>query len=453
MIYRSLALAGMAIFYILYFVKLFSQKKKGIEVYKLASKDSKQKGSVVEAILKIVTIILPVIELISIIVGRSYLPIMGKVIGVYLITAGDLVFLNALVAMKDSWRVGVAKEDTERKLVTKGIYAFSRNPAFLAFDLIYIGIVLMYCNIPLIILSVFAIVILHLQILSEEKFLESIKKEEYLEYKKSTGRYLGYKGFSFQSVRMFAYFFLFLWCVFYIITLVFYAGIFLSWIWIWIIIGAFALLRFLMLKASIDRDKRLRVPKPVKIIYYTLFFISLFVFIFVESNIFMSMNATPKKDLKYVIVLGAGLNGSTPSIPLVKRIEEGYAYMSENPDTLLIASGGKGFNESISEAECIKNELVKRGIDEDRIILEDKSTSTIENLKFSMEIIGDKETEVGIITNSFHEYRAKLIAKSVGYENAYSVPATTLFPVGIHYMLREFFGVVRLWMELRQIVF
>ena len=70
-----------------------------------------------------------------------------------------------------------------------------------------------------------------------------------------------------------------------------------------------------------------------------------------------------------------------------------------------------------------------------------------------MEIIGDKSANVGIITNSFHEYRALLIAKEVGYENAYSVPAVTLFPVGIHYMLREFFGVVRLWMKFGHVVF
>ncbi|MBQ4275964.1 MAG: YdcF family protein [Lachnospiraceae bacterium] len=453
MIYRSLALAGMAIFYILYFFKLFSQKKKGIDTYKLGKKSDKKKESKTETALKICTFILPVIELVSIIVGRSYLPIMGKVLGVYLIIGGDVIFLYALVSIKDSWRVGVGSDETDRKLVTNGIYAYSRNPAFLAFDLIYIGVVLMYCNIPLIVFTLLTIIMLHLQILNEEKFLESIKKEEYLEYKKHTGRYIGYKEFSFQSVRMFAYFFLFVWCIFYIITLVCYAGIFLSWIWIWLLIGAFAFLRFMMLKLTIDRDKRLRVPKPIKIIYYVLFFTSLIVFLFVETNIFASMNATPKKDLKYVIVLGAGLNGTTPSIPLVKRIEEGYQYMSDNPDTILIASGGKGFNESISEAECIKNELVRMGIDEDRIILEDKSTSTIENLKFSMQIIGDPNTEVGIITNSFHEYRAKLIAKSVGYENAYSVPAITLFPVGIHYMLREFFGVVRLWLELKQIVF
>jgi len=137
------------------------------------------------------------------------------------------------------------------------------------------------------------------------------------------------------------------------------------------------------------------------------------------------------------------LNGTVPSNPLVKRIEEGYDYMSDNPDTILIASGGQGFNESISEAECIKRELVKKGVDKERILLEDRSTSTIENLKFSLKIIGRNDLKVGIVTNSFHEYRALMIAKEAGYENVYPVPAKTLFPVGIHYMVREFFGVVR----------
>ena len=453
MIYRSLAVLGMAIFYALYFIKLFSQKKKGIEVYKLAKENGKEKLNATEAALKVITIIIPIIEVISIVWGRSYLPIMGKIIGFYFLVFADFTFLFAIISMKDSWRVGVAKEDTNRKLITKGIYQYSRNPAFLAFDLMYIGLSLMYCSIPMIIVTLIGIIMLHLQILKEEKFMTDLKGEEYLEYKKTTGRYVGYKEFSFQSVRMIVYFILFVWCVFYIVTLVFYAGIFLSWIWIWILIGAFAFLRFTMLKMSIDKNKRLKIPKAIKIIYYTVFFLSLAFFLAIEFNISVAMNTKPQKDLDYVIVLGAGLNGTTPTKPLAKRIEEGYIYMSDNPDTILIASGGQGFHESISEAECIKRELVKMGIDEDRIILENRSTSTIENLKFSLEIIGDPDAEVGIITNSFHEYRAGLIAKNVGYTNAHSVPAVTLFPVGIHYMLREFFGVVRLWMELKQIVF
>ena len=284
MIYRSLALVSMATFYIIYFAKLFLQKKRGIKVYKLAQNE-KNKKNITEILLKIVSFALPVLELVSIIIGRSFLPIMGKVIGVYFAFFADFLFLNAIISMKDSWRVGVAEDEKDRKLITGGIYRFSRNPAFLAFDLLYIGIVLMYCNIPLIVCTVVAIVVFHLQILSEEKFLEETLKEEYVEYKKKVGRYLGYGKFSFLSVRMYAYFILFIWCIFYIITLLLYAGPLLSWIWIWIIIGAFAFLRFMMLKFAIDKDKRLKIPKAIKIIYYVLFAFALTVFCVVEFNV------------------------------------------------------------------------------------------------------------------------------------------------------------------------
>ena len=138
MIYRSLALISMATFYIMYFVKLFLLKKRGISGYKLAQSEKKNKHDVTEILLKVVSFTLPVVELASIIIGRSYLPIMGKVLGVYLAVFADFLFLNSIITMKDSWRVGVAKDDNDRKLITGGIYKFSRNPAFLAFDLLYI---------------------------------------------------------------------------------------------------------------------------------------------------------------------------------------------------------------------------------------------------------------------------------------------------------------------------
>ena len=135
MIYRSLALVSMATFYIIYFVKLFLQKKRGISVYKLAQNEKKSKKNITEILLKIVSFLLPVLELVSIVIGRSYLPIMGKVIGVYFAFFADFLFLNAVISMKDSWRVGVAEDEKDRKLITSGIYKFSRNPAFLAFAL------------------------------------------------------------------------------------------------------------------------------------------------------------------------------------------------------------------------------------------------------------------------------------------------------------------------------
>ena len=89
---------------------------------------------------------------------------------------------------------GAAKRipDQDRtELVTSGIYQFSRNPAFLGFDLMYIGVMLMYCNLLTVPLTVFAIVMLHLQILQEERYLEETFGAAYREYKRHTFRYLG----------------------------------------------------------------------------------------------------------------------------------------------------------------------------------------------------------------------------------------------------------------------
>ena len=121
---------------------------------------------------------------------------------------------------------------------------------------------------------------------------------------------------------------------------------------------------------------------------------------------------------------------------------------SENEDTILIASGGQGSGEDISKAECIRSILVdKYGIDNERIILEDRSTDTEENFKYSYEIINDPDASVGVITNGFHELRALSIAKRTGFTNTYSVPAVTLYPVGIHYVVREFFGMIEYYIK------
>ena len=133
---------------------------------------------------------------------------------------------------------------------------------------------------------------------------------------------------------------------------------------------------------------------------------------------------TPDKDAT-VVVLGCQVRGNNPSLMLRKRIDAAFDYLGMKPQAKCVVSGGKGKGENISEAECIRDRLVRLyGIDEERIILEDRSKSTEENLINSMQIIGDPGASVGIITNSFHEYRAMLIAEYIGYENAGPVPAT-----------------------------
>ena len=446
--YRLIAVFLLTIFYGAYFAKMLIQKRKGIITDQMGKGRSRDKGFYIEVLLKAMTILMPVAELTSIIYGRSALAIMGKIFGIYLLIIADVVFILSVTCMKDSWRAGIA-EDDDRSLITTGIYKYSRNPAFLGFDLTYLGVLLMYFNPVLLVLSIVNIVIFHLQILQEEKYLTRKFGDEYEAYKSNTGRYAGYGKLTLTKCNMYFYFLLTVWSVLYFITAFIYGGGYtLSWVWLWILIGIFAYIRFRMLKDRVDGCEKIKIPIAVKVIYRIIFIAGLVLFIIVESKIIGAMEAEPTDNLEYVLVLGARVRGTTPSNPLRVRIEKAAEYADRNESTVIIASGGKGTNEDISEAECIRRELTEKyGVDNDRIILEDMSTDTEENLKNCLEIIGKADASVGIITNGFHELRAMMIAESVGYKNAHSVPAITLMPVGIHYVVREFFGMMEYYIK------
>ncbi len=147
-----------------------------------------------------------------------------------------------------------------------------------------------------------------------------------------------------------------------------------------------------------------------------------------------------------VIVLGCKVIGEKPSLSLLERLEAAYAYLSEHTETKCILSGGKGWDEGISEAECMYRYLVDKGIDPERLYKEDQSTSTRENLAYSKEIIEqyDLNQELAIVTNEFHEYRAGKIADSLGLEfgAVSSKTAWWLFPT---YYVRELYGIVYQW--------
>ena len=147
----------------------------------------------------------------------------------------------------------------------------------------------------------------------------------------------------------------------------------------------------------------------------------------------------------YIIVLGCQVDGTTPSLSLSDRIDAAYRYLQENPHTKAVLSGGQGENEDITEAECMFRELTDRGVAEERLILEKSSTSTWENLKFSLTLIeeetGAKPETVGVLSGDYHLLRAGLFAKSFGVE-AVGIPAKTNMPtIRINYFLREVAGI------------
>lgn len=192
MAFQAAALIILLAFYGCYFTKMILQKKKGIRTDQMGKgKTGLVKG--IEITLKIVTILVPVAEFISIGWNVSLLPDWTRVLGVVFGVLGVAVFVCAVITMRDSWRAGVSETDST-ELVTKGIFQISRNPAFLGFDLVYIGILLMFFNWMLFAVSVLAILMLHLQIVNvEEDFLIRIFGESYLEYRKKVCRYFGRK--------------------------------------------------------------------------------------------------------------------------------------------------------------------------------------------------------------------------------------------------------------------
>ena len=230
--------------------------------------------------------------------------------------------------------------------------------------------------------------------------------------------------------------------LYYIVCMAF-AGFDLSFVWIWPLLGVFCFIRYRMLTRKLKGETMWQAPKWLVNIYRICLAVGITAFVLVESQVVLSMNTKPQENLDYVIVLGAGIRGTTPTRPLRLRIQTAYDYMMNNHDTILIASGGQGSDEQISEAACIRNTLVEMGLDESRILIEDKSRDTIENIRNSYELIPDKGSEVGIVTNGFHIWRSVTIAQSEGYDHVSGVPAKTLMPVGIHYVVREFFGYLK----------
>ena len=162
-------------------------------------------------------------------------------------------------------------------------------------------------------------------------------------------------------------------------------------------------------------------------------------------------NSFTDKDCErdYLIVLGAAVHGDVPSLALTHRLEGALEYMEKYPESTAIVTGGKGQGENISEALCMYQWLIAHGIDESRIIMEDKATSTMENLTFSFEIIRSRGDEpdgnIAIVSSAYHLYRAKCMAEILGAEAA-GVRGNMGYPI---YMLncyiREAFGVTHLW--------
>lgn len=164
--------------------------------------------------------------------------------------------------------------------------------------------------------------------------------------------------------------------------------------------------------------------------------ISLFSFLLVSGHV-----NNPKGNEQVVIVLGAGLAGDKPNAILARRLDKAADYAEKNPDCIIITSGGQGPAEVVSEAFAMKNYLLEKGVEESRVFMEDRSTTTEENLRFSLEIMKglgyDELSQVVITTNDFHCFRSSKYAEEEGFENVCTLPASTPYMTWLPNYIRE----------------
>ncbi len=185
------------------------------------------------------------------------------------------------------------------------------------------------------------------------------------------------------------------------------------------------------------------MPVWMKIFLGSILGLGILLFVIVEGSVLSRFSAKGGKDADYLIILGAQMRVNGPSDVLLRRLNAAIEYLAENPDTIVIVSGGKGENEPMAEAQGMYDYLVSAGIDGSRIRREDTSRNTYENLEYSSGFLDKEKDTVVVVTNNFHVFRALKIAQKMGYENVSGLAADS-YPLMIpNNMLREFFGVVK----------
>ena len=218
-----------------------------------------------------------------------------------------------------------------------------------------------------------------------------------------------------------------------------------GWLWmismdfavVWLGLGILAVLGGLFGKTAWNH-----LPGAARAGCIALFGAVILIFLVLECQICLHMCENPYTEVPVVIVLGAQVKGTRPSRALERRLKKAEAFLKEHPDTLAVLSGGQGEGEDITEAQCMYDWLTEHGIASRRLILEERSTSTEENLKFSATFL-DKTAPVGILTNNFHVYRALRLAKKQGYAKPCGIPAKSDARYQVHYLVREFFALVK----------
>lgn len=226
----------------------------------------------------------------------------------------------------------------------------------------------------------------------------------------------------------------------YFLCVAFFVGHGTNFYFIWLFLGVGAIALSALLRKGIWQRC---LPLWFRRIFVVTVCVSGLLFVIVEGLIISGFSQKGQPGLDYLVVLGAQMKANGPSKALRYRLDKACEYLEENEGTRVIVSGGQGRDERISEAQGMYDYLTGKGIEKDRIIMEDESKNTFQNLTFSAEFL-DKETDlVGVVSNNFHIFRAVKIAKKAGYQNVCGIAAKGEPFLQINNMAREFLGVMK----------
>ena len=164
-----------------------------------------------------------------------------------------------------------------------------------------------------------------------------------------------------------------------------------------------------------------------------------------EAVIIKASFGNPGEEADYLVVLGAKVRADGPSVSLWDRIDGAYDYLAAHPNTIAVVSGGQGPDEHMTEAQSMFDELTAMGIDPDRVWMEDKATSTKENILFSLDLIEEKTgvrpEKLWVVSSEYHLCRAGMMTRDCGVEFAGVPASTSRFSQKVNHFLREIAGV------------
>lgn len=256
-------------------------------------------------------------------------------------------------------------------------------------------------------------------------------------------------------------------CAAYFAVIALYAGISMSFAFIWLFFAA--LLIFLVYGKWYYQKNSDRIPKWVPVSIVTTCLAGVAVLAVLCILVFMGAASPDKENLDFVIVLGARGKEHTHTDSLKNRLDKAIEYVQDNPYTILVLSGGGEPGESVSEARIMYEYLVYNGVNPDKMLIEDMSQSTVENIAYSKVVIEqyrmknkkdlvlpppkagsppyavapDKPLEIGVLTSNFHIYRARLTARKWGFDNVYGISADSDPILFVHLGVRECASIIK----------